>query len=205
MIRTCGACSLLLLLLACEAEDPRLPEKLYSDATRLSTEGKTLEAKTLFDQIAERYPAHPTGQRAKQDAYLLEAFYRQDINEKLRALRSSMKSISNALLRYRTKHGEYPVSLASLVPDYLDKIPETPWGHAIFCRTFVGKPVEDVLDRKGLPVQQFNTKLDRFYLASLGTDLKPGGQDLAADVFLVDGDFFQDKKLPPIPPNQPVR
>jgi len=42
-------------------------------------------------------------------------------------------------------------------------------------------------------------------LACLGVDLQPGGEDEAADTFIVNGEFLKEKLLPPIPLPQPVR
>jgi hypothetical protein len=36
-------------------------------------------------------------------------------------------------------------------------------------------------------------------------DLLPGGEGLAADTFVVDGEFYKEKTLPLIPQPQPVR
>jgi hypothetical protein len=196
---------LFLVLLGCASEDPRLPEKLYLDAVQMNKEGHLLEAKTLLEQVAARYPDSPKGQLARKDAYLLDAFYHQDLNEKFHAVRTSMRRISEALKRYRGKRGEFPTQLADLVPEYLDRVPETPWGHPFLYRPFVGVPLEDVQDRRGGVSQRFNTRFDRFYLVCMGTDLLPGGKDMASDFLMADGEFIQDKSLPVIPGNQPVR
>jgi hypothetical protein len=36
-------------------------------------------------------------------------------------------------------------------------------------------------------------------------DLRPGGEDLAADTFIVNGESWKEKTLPPLPVPQPVR
>lgn len=196
---------LLLALVGCEREDPRLPERLYKDALKLSQEGKILEAKLYMEQIAARYPDHPKGREAQQNAYLLEALNRQDTNERVRAMRGSMRRIADALKRYYGKKGEYPLQLQDLVPDYLEKVPLTPWNHPYFYRPFVSHPIEEVADRRGRLSQRFNTKLDRFNLVCLGVDGQPGGKELASDTFMTDGDFVQDRAPRPLPESQPIR
>ena len=59
--------------------------------------------------------------------------------------------------------------------------------------------------RRGPARQRFNTKLDGYYLACLGTDLKPGGTDLAADLLIKDGEPWEEPAFPPMPQPQPVR
>jgi hypothetical protein len=91
------------------------------------------------------------------------------------------------------------------VPDYLEQEPETPWKHPFFYRPFVSNPILNTKDRRGRPVQVLGTKLDSYHLACLGVDLLPGGEGLAADTFVVDGEFYKEKTLPLIPQPQPVR
>lgn len=196
---------MLLLLSACGGEDPRLPQQLYEDAVKLNQEGRTLEAKSLMDQVATRFPETTAGKQAKKDLYILEALLRQDIAERMKSVRLVLRRTSDALTRYKAKKGEYPESLAALVPEYLDQIPELPWGHPLFYRPFVSNPIEDVKDRRGNLTQRFNTKLDAYHLASLGTDLRPGGEDLAQDILIVNGETWRERTLPPIPLPQPVR
>lgn len=199
------ALTALALLSGCTSEDPRLPERLYRDALKLSQDGKVLEAKLYMDQIAARFPDHPMGQQAQKDAYLMEAFHRQDTTERVRAMRGAMRRIADALKRYNAKKGEFPTRLQELVPEYLEQVPLTPWSHPYLYRPFVSMPMEEVTDRRGRISQRFNTKLDRFNLVCLGVDGQPGGKDLAADTFVIDGEFVQDRAPRPVPDGQPVR
>jgi hypothetical protein len=196
---------LVLVFMSCRSEDPRLPQQLYDEAILMNQQGKQLEARTLMAQLAAKYADTPTGQQAGKDLYLMDALLRQDLLEHQRQLRSIMKRTADALTRYRVKHGEYPRFLSSLVPDYLEQEPETPWKHPFFYRPFVSVPILNTRDRKGRPIQVLGTKLDSYHLASLGVDLQPGGEDLAADTFIVDGEFYKEKTLPLIPQPQPVR
>jgi len=199
------AMPLTLALLSCQSEDPRLPQQLYDEAILINQQGKQLEAKTLMEQVAAKYPETPTGQQASKDLYLMDLLLRQAVQERQRHLRSIMKRVADALTRYKDKRGEYPRLLSSLVPEYLDQEPETPWQHPFFYRPFVGTPILDIKDRKGRAVQVLSSKLDSYYLACLGVDLQPGGEDEAADTFIVNGEFLKEKLLPPIPLPQPVR
>jgi len=201
----CIGISLALAILACHSEDPRLPKQLYDEAIHLNQQGKQLEAKTLMAQVAAHYPDTATGQQASKDLYLMEALLRQDLQERQRNLRGIMKRVADALTRYKGKHGEYPRFLSSLVPDYLEQEPEAPWGHPFFYRPFVSAPITNTKDKKGRPVQVLSSKLDTYYLVCLGTDLRPGGQGLAGDTFIVDGEFYKDSPLPLMTLPQPVR
>lgn len=195
----------LLVLIGCSSEDPRLPQQLYDDAVKLNQEGKTLEAKSLMDQVATRFPETQPGKQAKKDLYILEALLRQDLAERQKSVKLLLRRTADALTRYYARKGEFPTQLEALAPDYMEKVPQTPWGHPLFYRPYVSKPIEDVKDRRGNMSQRFNTKLDAYQLACLGTDLRPGGEDLAQDMLIVNGEVWKERTLPPIPLPQPVR
>jgi len=205
MIRRCSVLFLGLVLAGCRSEDPRLPEQLYEQATQLSRENKNLEARALLERLAQRFPESRAGQDAVRDLHTIEAILKQEMAETQRRLRSSLQRTAGALERYKAKTGEYPWTLQDLVPEYLDQVPETPWGHPFLYRAFVRTPLEELRDRRGRITQRFNTRRDGYHLISLGTDLRPGGEDLAADFFYVNGDPHREKTLPPIPLPQPVR
>jgi hypothetical protein len=195
----------LLLAFGCRSEDPRLPMQLYDEAIHLNQEGKNLEARMLMQQLADKYPDTLSGQQASKDLFLLDALLRQDLQDRQRLVHSGMKRTADALTRYKDKHGEYPRYLSSLVPEYLDQDPETPWKHPYFYRPFVSTPILDLKDRHGRASQVFSSKFDSYYLVCLGVDLQPGGQDLAADTFVVNGEFVKLSAPPPIPLPQPQR
>lgn len=197
--------ALLLALLACGSDDPRLPQQLYDDAVKMNQSGRGPEAKAMMDAIIRRFPDSPAAQQAKKDLYLIEAFLKQENTERQKQVHASMKRIMDALTRYKGKHGEYPDELRGLVPEYLDQVPETPWNHPFFYRPFVPMPIEDYKDRKGNVAQRFNTKLESYYLVCMGTDLQPGGGAMAADVVAVNGEFSKEGVLSPVPMPQPVR
>jgi hypothetical protein len=196
---------LLLTLVGCSSEDPRLPTNLYEEARKLNLEGRSLEARAMMKQLTERYPDSEAAQQAKRDLYLIEAFVNRDLADRQKQVRAAMKRVTDALIRYRGKKGEYPLSLGGLVPDYLDQVPETPWGHPFLYRAYVARPIEDLPTKRGPARQRFNTKLDGYYLACLGTDLQPGGEGLAADTLIKDGAPWGESAFPPVPQPQPVR
>jgi len=195
----------LALLAGCRSEDPRLPQKLYEEAIRMNQEGRNQEAQVLMKQLAAQFPDSQPGQQATKDLYTLEALLRQDLREKQKQLHSGMKRVADALTRYKGNHGEYPRFLSFLVPDYLDQAPETPWKHPYFYRPYVLNPIVDTKDRKGRVAQTFSTRLDGYILVSLGTDLQVGGEDLAADTYVVNGEWYKGATPPPIPSPQPLR
>ena len=203
--RSASAFALLTLLAGCSSEDPRLPANLYEEARKLNVEGRSLEARAIMRQLTQQYPDSDAAQQARRDLFLLDAFVARDQSDRQKQVRAALKRIADALTRYKGRKGEYPASLQELVPEYLDQVPETPWKHPFFYRAFVSKPIEDVQVRRGPVRQRFNTKLDGYDLACLGTDLKPGGEGAAADILLQDGEPIDEKAFPPIPQPQPVR
>ena len=195
----------LVLLTGCSSEDPRLPGKLYEDAVKANLEGRSMEARAIMKRLAERYPDSDAAQQAKKDLYLIDAFANRDIAERQRLVRVALKRVMDALSRYRLKRGEFPPTLRDLMPDYVDQVPETPWGHPFFYRPFVTTPIEDVPTRHGPVRQRFNTRFDGYDLACLGTDLQPGGEGTATDILIQDGKLLDAPFFPPIPEPQPVR
>ncbi|GLH72195.1 hypothetical protein GETHLI_06970 [Geothrix limicola] len=203
--RTVPALALLVLMAGCSSEDPRLPANLYEEARKLNLEGRSLEARAMMKQLTQRYPDSEAAQQAKRDLYLIEAFVARDMADRQKQVRAAMKRLTDALTRYKTKRGEYPFSTQELVPEYLDQVPETPWGHPFLYRAYVSKPIEDVPVKRGPARQRFNTKLDEYYLICLGTDLQPGGEGLAADILIKDGAPLAESTFPPVPEPQPLR
>ena len=203
--RPLSALLALVLLGGCSSEDPRLPQQIYEEAFRLNQQGHMVEAKSLMEQLIKRYPESPSALQARKDLVSIESMIKRDISERQREVRSAMKRVTDALYRYKEKKGEYPASLENLMPEYLDRIPVTPWGHPFFYRAYVNSPIEDAKDRRGNLTQRFNTKLDRYNLVCLGTDLQPGGEGMGSDILIADGEPFAERSFPPIPTPQPVR
>lgn len=208
-LRKCLPVLLPLVMVGCSSEDPRLPKQIHEEALKLSLEGKTLEAKVLLEQLAERFPDSEYRKLAQQDANRIDWILKDDLKKRLDARKKSLERVMNALTRYRNKQGEFPDRLANLVPEYLEKLPESPWGHPYLYRPYVTTPRVDVKVR-GNVTQRFNTKFDGYYLACLGTDAAPGGEGLTADVLVRDGAFVDmaRNKAFPAPPElafQPFR
>ncbi len=130
----------------------------------------------MMKQLTERYPDTEAAQQAKRDLYLIEAFVKRDMEDRQKQVRAAMKRIADALIRYKTKKSEYPASLSDLMPEYLDQVPETPWGHPFLYRPYVSRPIEDFQVNRGPAKQKLNTKFDGYYLACLGTDLSPAAK-----------------------------
>ena len=203
--RFAPALVLLVISAGCSSEDPRLPANLYEEARKLNLEGRSLEARAMMKQLTERFPDSAAAQQAKSDLYLIEAFVKRDVEDRQKLVRSAMKRITDALIRYKTKKSEYPLSLVDLMPEYLDQVPETPWGHPFLYRPYVSHPIEDFQVNRGPTKQRLNTKFDGYYLACLGTDLRPGGEGLAADILIKDGTPWVEPAFPPLPQPQPIR
>jgi len=182
-----------------------LPQKLYEEAIRLTQGGQNQEAQALLKRLAAQYPETPAGRNAVKDLYTLEGLLRQEVRERQRTHHAVLKRVSDALTRFRSNHGEYPRFLSQLVPDYLDQSPETPWKHPLLYRPYVTVPIGEAKDRRGRITTVVNTRLDGYILCSLGLDLQVGGEDLAEDLFVVNGEWYKGPTPPAIPTPQPVR
>lgn len=192
----------------CQSEDPRLPNRIYDEAIKQNQQGKGMEAKVILEQLAARFPDTDAGKQARKDVVLIESYVKRELQEREKTQHLNLKRVVDALTRYHTKKGEYPERLLDLVPEYLEQVPETPWGHPFLYRPYVRVPMVEIEGRRGAVTQKFNTKLDGYYLASLGTDMAPGGEGLAADLLVKDGewlDMSSEKAFPPLPAPQPAR
>jgi hypothetical protein len=196
---------LALLALSCDSSDPRLPDSLYSDAVELNKQGKTLEAKSMMKMIAQQFPDTQAGKQAGKDLYLIEMIIKQDLQQRQKELMDVMRRVANALIRYKGNKSEYPTALTALVPEYLEKVPETPWGHPFLYRPYVRNPIVDIKGKRGAVSQKFNSAFDGYYLVSLGVDLQPGGEAMAGDVLMVDGEVLKQGELPAIVQPQPMK
>ncbi len=193
-------------LLACEPDqDARLPQSLYDEGRKLSVAGKGPEARALWNDLIARYPESESAQQAKKDLFFVSAMIDREEGERVKATRGALGRVLGALARYKDKRGEYPPSLNDLVPEYLDQVPQASWGHPFFYRAYVGQPIVTITPKRGPARQLFNTKLDHYDLASLGTDLAPGGDGLAKDLFFHDGEAVDTTGFDPIPGPQPFR
>lgn len=199
---------LLFASLGCQSEDPRLPKRIYDEAIKQHQQGKGLEAKVLMEQLAARFPDTDSGKAASRDVVLIESLVRRDFQERKKTNKLNMQRIVDALTRYQGKRSEFPERLLDLVPEYLEQVPETPWGHPYLYRPYVKIPMVEIQGRRGAVTQKFNTRLDGYYLACLGTNMAPGGEGLAADLLVKDGEWLDmnlEKAFPPVPAPQPVR
>ncbi len=200
-----SAVLLLTLGIGCDSEDPKLPAQLYEEARAANVAGKGHEARVMMKQLIASYPDSPAAQQAKSDLLIIEAFLKREQDQEFQRVRGDLRRLNDALSRHRSKKGEYPAALSDLVPDYLDRVPEAPWGHPYLYRAYVSRPVQDVQVKRGPVRQVFNTKFDAYYLASLGKDLTPGGEGLLQDILISSGETIKEAWLPPIPGPQPIR
>lgn len=194
-------------LLACQPDqDPRLPQSLYDEGRKLSVAGKGPEARALWNDLIARYPDSDAAQQAKKDLFFVNAMIDHDQEQRMKETRRSLGLVLGALARYDKDKGEYPASLNDLLPGgYLAQIPLASWGHPFFYRAYVGQPIVTITPRRGPARQLFNTRLDHYDLASLGTDLAPGGDGLAKDLLFHDGESVDTAGFDPIPQPQPFR
>lgn len=203
--RALALAAVLMLAVACDSEDPRLPDRLYDESKALAGKGKADEGKAILEKLAEKYRDTNAGRQAVRDLFVINTNMKEDQKREGQQVSGSLKRIADALARYKAKRNEYPFTLAELVPEYLDQVPETPWNHPFLYRPYVANPVEEVRDRRGNITQHFNTRLDAYHLVCLGRDLAPGGLDAGADVMIKDGEVIGNGMLPVIPGPQPVR
>lgn len=193
-------------LLACQTEpDARLPQSLYEEGRLLNVAGKGPEARALWNDLIARYPASDAAQQAKKDLFFVNAMIDHDEEIREGETRRALGTVLSALGRYKEKRGEYPASLNDLLPDYLAQVPQASWNHPFFYRAYVGQPIVTITPKRGPARQLFNTKLDHYNLASLGTDLAPGGDGLAKDLLFHDGESATTSGFDPIPQPQPFR
>ncbi len=153
-------------------------ELLLAKARKLQEETKYEEAISLYENLISQFPESPFLDEARKGITFSNDMI--TISRKTLAMNAveDLKMLAHACEQYKSKNGQYPDSLDSLVPDFIKAIPVDPWGNNYYYK-----------------VKSSGTKENNAYnLASFGQDGIPGGEEDNIDQIVEDGEFIQKHK-----------
>jgi len=143
-------CGLLLLLVACSADDGGAQE-LFDRGSAQIEEGDYSGGVALMQRILREYPESGFAASVRRDwdyyadLVIIEA-------ERLPVLAADdLRRVGTAVERYRDRRGRYPRSLDALVPRAFERIPMDPWGRPYVYRRQGSGYVLETLGRDGAP------------------------------------------------------
>jgi len=153
--------------LAC---DEAKADRLYRDAAARVERGDLAGAVERLDKIVSEHPQTRAAEKARSDVILYRGLLEASRRFPVRRAADTVVQVARALERYRHDRGGAPASIAGLVPEYLDREPEDPWGRKLPYRVTPG---------------------GGYVLSCLGEDGAEGGEAAAADIVVQDGRFVR--------------
>ncbi len=166
------ACALLVACVACGGGD-RSAERLYREARERVAQKDYAGAVERLDAIVRDHASSPLAEQARRDAILYRGLDEAVKRSPERRARETLVQVARVLERYRAAKRELPGDLASLVPSWIDRVPDDPWGRALAYE---------------------RTPRGGYRLSCLGADGKPGGTGDDADLVVEDGAFAGERR-----------
>ena len=165
-----GLCMCVLLVSAACANDETKAQRIEAKAVSAVQAQQLDEAIALYRDMIARYPETKTAAQAHERITFLSGLTDSVSRFPSRTARELMVTTARAVQRYRYSKGRYPDNLDALMPKMLDEAPIDPWGRPLHYERF----------KNG------------YRLSCLGGDGREGGQGLATDFVVVNGNFVSD-------------
>ncbi len=128
------------------------------------------EAIALYRDMVDRYPNTEAAVHARERITFLSGLSHSVNNFPSRTARDLMVETARAVQRYRYRNGRYPDNLDALMPRLLNEAPIDPWGSPL----------------------QYERLKNGYRLSCLGGDSRRGGEGIATDFVVVNGNFVSD-------------
>jgi len=128
------------------------------------------EAIALYLDVVDRYPHTAAAVQARERITFLSGLSHSVASFPSRTARDLMVTTARAVQRYRYRKGHYPDNLDDLMPMMLAEAPIDPWGSPL----------------------QYERLKNGYRLSCLGGDSRLGGEGLATDFVVVNGNFVSD-------------
>ena len=152
------------------ASDETKAQRLAAKAV-VAVEAQQLdEAIALYSDVVDRYPATDAAAHAHERITFLRGLSYSVLSFPSRTARDLMVETARAVQRYRYRKGRYPDNLDALMPKMLDEAPIDPWGRPL----------------------NYERLKNGYRLSCLGGDGRLGGEGVATDFVVVNGDFVSD-------------
>jgi len=128
------------------------------------------EAIALYRDVIARYPATEIAMNAEERIRFLSGLSHSVSSFPSRTARELMVSTARAVQSYRWRRGRYPDNLDDLMPKMLEEAPIDPWGRPLI----------------------YERLKNGYRLSCLGGDGRRGGEGIATDFVVVNGNFVSD-------------
>ena len=128
------------------------------------------EAIALYRDVIARYPNTEAAMNARERITFLSGLSHSVSSFPSRTARDLMVETARAVQRYRYRKGRYPDNLDDLMPRMLAEPPIDPWGRPL----------------------QYERLKNGYRLSCLGGDGRRGGEGIATDFVVVNGNFVID-------------
>jgi tetratricopeptide (TPR) repeat protein len=146
----------------------RKAEALFEDGARLAAQGRYEEAIATFRAVEQRYPRSQVAERAAREVELLHDLLVAGRRYKTDRALALVRETTRAIERFHADQGRWPLRLDELVPAWLERLEEDPWGRQVrYERTGKG-----------------------YRVSCLGADGRSGGSNDDQDVVVENGEFL---------------
>ncbi|MEE8412343.1 MAG: type II secretion system protein GspG [Acidobacteriota bacterium] len=171
-----GLCSCITLVsvasIAC-AGDEGAARRMGNEAVAAVKAQRLDEAIALYREVVDRYPDTAVALHARERITFLSGLSHSVVSFPSRTARDLMVETARAVQRYRYSKGRYPDNLDALMPKMLNEAPIDPWGSPL----------------------QYERLEGGYRLSCLGGDSRRGGEGIAMDFVIVNGNFVSDPAL----------
>ncbi len=165
-----GLCLCLAITNGACASDEVKAQRMGQQAVT-AVEAQELEAAIeLYRGMIARYPHTEAALHAQQRITFLSGLSNSVRSFPSRTARELMVATARAVQRYRYSKGRYPDNLDALMPKMLDEAPIDPWGRPL----------------------NYERLKNGYRLSCLGGDGRRGGEGVATDFVVVNGNFVSD-------------
>ena len=159
----------LCLCVACTGDEDRA-QRMAEKAVAAVEAQQLDEAIALYNEVVDRYPDTGAALHARERITFLSGLSYSVDSFPSRTARDLMVETARAVQRYRYRKGRYPDNLDALMPKMLDEAPIDPWGSPL----------------------QYEKLENGYRLSCLGGDSRRGGEGIATDFVVVNGNFISD-------------
>jgi hypothetical protein len=165
-----GLCLCVALASGACASDEKKAQRMTKDAVAAVEAQQLDEAIELYREAIARYPDTKAAMQAQKQITFLSGLSHSVNSFPSRTARELMVETARAVQRYRYSKGRYPDSLDDLMPKMLDETPIDPWGRPL----------------------NYERLKNGYRLSCLGGDGRRGGEGVATDFVVVNGNFVSD-------------
>lgn len=165
-----GLCLCVALASGACASDETKAQRMTKKAVAAVEAQQLDEAIALYREAIARYPGTTAAMQAQERITFLSGLAHSVSSFPSRTARELMVETARAVQRYLHRKGRYPDSLDDLMPRMLSEAPIDPWGTPL----------------------NYERLKNGYRLSCLGGDGRRGGEGVATDFVVVNGNFVSD-------------